>query len=103
MSSNYISTVGTDRLALVSSTDATLADQPTYYHMHIHIVHAMLEAGTTQSVGKAFSLENIISQLEAMPEGKSMADVSLTYFLGEQSELWTGLFGPLKSSKLPSL
>ncbi|KAF2103342.1 scavenger mRNA decapping enzyme [Rhizodiscina lignyota] len=76
--------------------------QPTYYHMHIHIVHAMLEAGTTQSVGKAFSLENIISQLEGMPEGKGMADVSLTYFLGEQNELWTNIFLPLKEGQGPS-
>lgn len=80
-----------------------MADQPTYYHMHIHIVNAMLEAGTTQSVGKAFLLENIISQLEGMSEEKGMADVSFTYFLGEQSELWTGLFQPLKQGKPPSI
>lgn len=78
-----------------------MADQPTYYHMHIHIVHAMLEAGTTQSVGKAFSLENIISQLEGMSDDKGMADVSFTYFLGEQSELWTGIYQPLKQGAKP--
>ena len=59
----------------------------------------MLEAGTTQSVGKAFSLENIISQLEVMADGTDMGDVSLTYFLGEQSELWTNVFQPLKEGK----
>jgi m7GpppX diphosphatase len=28
-----------------------------------------------------------------------MADVSLTYFLGEASELWTAVFGPLKEGR----
>lgn len=60
----------------------------------------MLEAGSTQATGKAFGLENIISQLETMEgEDASMADVSLTYFMGEASELWTGLYGPLKEGK----
>ena len=84
--------------------DARL-DQPTYYHFHIHVVHVMLEAGTTQSTGKAFGLENIISQLETIGggDGAGMADVSLTYFLGEASELWTGIFGKLKAGETPSL
>ncbi|RAL12153.1 putative mRNA decapping hydrolase [Aspergillus homomorphus CBS 101889] len=72
--------------------------QPTYYHFHIHVVNVMLEAGATQATGKAFGLENIISQLETLSgdEDASMADVSLTYFLGEASELWTNVYGPLK-------
>ena len=58
----------------------------------------MLESGATQATGKAFGLENIISQLETMSGGEEagMADVSLTYSLGEASELWTGVFGRLK-------
>jgi m7GpppX diphosphatase len=72
------------------------ADQPTYYHFHIHVVHVMLEAGKTQAVGKAFSLDNLISQLESMQEGLGMADVSLVYDIGEQSDLWTDIFLPLK-------
>ena len=83
----------------------TRSDQPTYYHFHIHIVHVMLEAGTTQATGRAFGLENIISELETIGGGDSagMADVSLTYFLGEASELWTGIFGKLKAGETPSL
>lgn len=63
----------------------------------------MLEAGTTQATGKAFGLENIISQLETLPgdENASMADVSLTYFLGEASELWATIFAQLKEEKKP--
>lgn len=65
----------------------------------------MLEAGSTQSTGKAFGLENLISQLETMdgdPE-TGMADVSLTYFVGEASELWTNVFGPLKRGEPPTV
>ena len=77
--------------------------QPTYYHFHIHVVHVMLEAGNTQATGKAFGLENLISQLDGMGEGKGMADVSLSYFVGEQSELWTEVFGKLKKGETPDL
>ena len=74
--------------------------QPTYYHFHVHVVHVMCEATSTQSVGKAFSLDNIISQLESMAgdSNASMADVDLTYYVGTASDLWTGVFLPLKSS-----
>ncbi|KAJ5521699.1 hypothetical protein N7527_005814 [Penicillium freii] len=77
--------------------------QPTYYHFHIHVVNVMLEAGATQATGKAFGLENLISQLETLSgDGDpSLADVDLTYFLGEASELWTDIFQPLKQGKQP--
>ncbi|KAJ5598107.1 Scavenger mRNA decapping enzyme N-terminal [Penicillium hordei] len=78
--------------------------QPTYYHFHIHVVNVMLEAGATQATGKAFGLENLISQLETLSgDGDpSLADVDLTYFVGEASELWTDIFQPLKQGKQPS-
>ncbi|CAI7666881.1 unnamed protein product [Penicillium discolor] len=77
--------------------------QPTYYHFHIHVVNVMLEAGATQATGKAFGLENLISQLETLSgDGDpSLADVDLTYSLGEASELWTDIFLPLKQGKQP--
>ncbi|KAM5445665.1 putative 5'-(N(7)-methyl 5'-triphosphoguanosine)-[mRNA] diphosphatase [Microsporum audouinii] len=73
--------------------------QPTYYHFHIHVVNVMLDAGSTQATGKAFGLENLISQLETIAgnEEAGMADVDLTYYLGEASELWVNVFAPLKS------
>ena len=73
-------------------------DQPTFYHLHIHVVHVMLEPSSTQATGKAFGLENLISQLEAMPRGPDagMADISLTYILGEAHDLWLEVFQPLK-------
>lgn len=65
----------------------------------------MLEAGSTQATGKAIGLENIISQLETLSNGDDagMADVSLTYFVGEASDLWTSFFAPLKQGKKPAI
>ncbi|KAG9533623.1 scavenger mRNA decapping enzyme, partial [Aureobasidium melanogenum] len=76
--------------------------QPTYYHFHIHIVHVSLEAGATQAVGKALSLDNIISQLATMAgdEEAGMDNVDLSFTLGEASELWTDVFLPLKEKRL---
>lgn len=75
--------------------------QPTYYHFHVHVVHVMSEAGGTQAVGKALGLENVIAQLEGMEgEEASMADVSLTYTVGEAGELWLEIFEPLKTERL---
>ncbi len=61
----------------------------------------MCEATSTQSVGKAFGLENLISQLETMSGSlqTSMADVSLTYYLGDASDLWNEVFLPLKEGR----
>lgn len=84
-----------------------LLDQPTYYHFHIHIVHVSLEAGNTQATGKALGLENIISQLQTMAPSSSsssasppgMQDASLTYHLGERSDLWEKVYLPLKEGR----
>lgn len=85
----------------VFCSDNTI-DQPTYYHFHIHIVHVSLEAGATQAVGKALSLDNIISQLATMAgdEEAGMDNVNLSFTLGEASELWTDVFLPLKEKRL---
>ncbi|KAF1817533.1 mRNA decapping hydrolase [Eremomyces bilateralis CBS 781.70] len=77
--------------------------QPTYYHFHIHVVHVALEAGATQAAGKAIGLESIISQLESMATGQGIADISLSYTLGEASELWMDIFEPLKSGNEPKI
>jgi m7GpppX diphosphatase len=71
--------------------------QPTYYHFHIHVVHVALDAGATQAVGKAFGLENHISQLDCMAEDKGLAHLDITYTIGENHDLWKNVFGPLKT------
>jgi len=74
--------------------------QPTYYHLHVHVVHVQLEAGGTQATGKAIGLESIISQLESMAgdEETGMDAVDMTYTIGEASELWTDIFEPIKKN-----
>ncbi|KAL9022799.1 MAG: hypothetical protein Q9185_000062 [Variospora sp. 1 TL-2023] len=75
--------------------------QPTFYHLHIHVVHVMLEPTSTQAIGKAFGLEHLINQLETMaggPPEAGMADLTLTYILGEAHDLWTQIFQPLKGA-----
>ncbi|KAI9894986.1 MAG: hypothetical protein M1814_000208 [Vezdaea aestivalis] len=73
--------------------------QPTYYHFHIHVVHVEHEGGFSQATGKALGLENVISQLETMAgdsDEAGMEDVTLTYTLGEESDLWKNVFLPLR-------
>ncbi|KAH6895414.1 HIT-like domain-containing protein [Thelonectria olida] len=73
--------------------------QPTYYHFHIHIVHVALEAGATQATGKAVGLDSIIETLKAMggDDEAGMDSISMSYTLGEASELWTEVYEPLKN------
>ncbi|KAI0107530.1 HIT-like domain-containing protein [Nemania sp. FL0031] len=79
--------------------------QPTYYHLHIHVVHVMLEANSTQSLGKAVGLDSVIEQLESMvgDEEKGMDSISIGYTVGEASDLWTDIFEPLKKNGRASL
>jgi len=74
--------------------------QPTYYHFHVHVVHVGLEAGGTQGTGKAVGLESIIGTLEAMEgdEEAGMERLDMCYTIGEASELWTGIFEPIKKA-----
>jgi m7GpppX diphosphatase len=89
--------------------------QPTYYHLHIHIVHVALEAGATQATGKAIGLDSVIETLAAMrprpvqggkdeeEDEAGMADLTMFYTLGEASELWSEVFGPLKRERASQL
>jgi m7GpppX diphosphatase len=63
------------------------------------------DAGATQANGKAFGLENIISQLETMGGGAKagMKDVSISYFAAEGSEIWEKIWGPLKRGDAPMI
>ena len=74
--------------------------QPSYYHLHVHVVNVAAEANATQATGKAIGLESVIELLEAMDpavgEEKGMEAVSLSYSIGEAHELWTEVFAPLK-------
>ncbi|KAF8463495.1 HIT-like domain-containing protein [Kalaharituber pfeilii] len=72
--------------------------QPSYYHLHIHAVSISHDGGLGQAAGKAFLLGHVISWLEGMPDLESgLADVELTYILGEESELWQTVFKPRRT------
>lgn len=68
-------------------------------------MHVNLDPTATQAVGKAIALDNVISQLDTMGGGDDagMADVELSYTVGEASELWTKIFLPLKEGRKPDV
>ncbi|KAI5291947.1 hypothetical protein KEM55_008213, partial [Ascosphaera atra] len=71
--------------------------QPTYYHMHIHITNVNVEPTRGQAIGKAITMEDIISRLESLPGDEGMAGVSMTYWVGEFSDLWNEVYEPTKA------
>ncbi|KAG8628666.1 hypothetical protein KVT40_002531 [Elsinoe batatas] len=78
--------------------------QPTYHHLHIHIVALTLDAGATQAVGKALDLRTVIGILKALPNpDSSMADIDISYGVGEGTELWEKVWAPLKKGEEPAV
>lgn len=77
--------------------------QPTYHHFHVHVVHVQAEAGATQAVGKAVLLESVVGMLEAVGEGRGMADVSVAYTVSEGSGIWDKVWGVLKDGGVPDV
>jgi m7GpppX diphosphatase len=59
------------------------------------------DAGATQATGKAFGLENVISQLETMAGGDEagMKDVSISYSAAEGSEIWEKIWGSVEKRR----
>ena len=76
----------------------TDVDHPTYYHFHIHISHAALAPGPTLALGRAFSLPNLLAQLESMAGDDSVGldGVEIEYTVGDESELWKEVWAPIK-------
>lgn len=70
---------------------------PTYFHFHIHVVHVLLDSGSTQAVGKAIALESMISQLQSMAgdENAGMDSFLMTYTVGEEDMVWSDVLEPL--------
>ncbi|KAK0525251.1 hypothetical protein OC835_005670 [Tilletia horrida] len=62
--------------------------QPTYYHLHIHILHASFISHAGAIVGQAHLLDDVIDLLEL---GVDFGKRTLTYALGERHELWNVL------------
>ncbi|KIM65696.1 hypothetical protein SCLCIDRAFT_112453 [Scleroderma citrinum Foug A] len=63
--------------------------QPSYYHFHVHIVHASQSGILGMTVGQAHLLDDIISMLTVSPD--IMSSLTFTYGLGSQH----GLYEPM--------
>ncbi|CAL8465012.1 g4547 [Coccomyxa elongata] len=59
--------------------------QPSYYHLHVHFLHVNYDAGAGMAVGKAHLLNDIIDNIEIMPD--YYARRTLTFVLGERDPL----------------
>ena len=84
-------------------------DHPTYFHLHLHVVHVALEGGATQAVGKAVGLEWVLGMLDAMAMGggdeaaveeRGLEEVDVVYTVGEGTELWEKVWAPLKEESV---
>jgi m7GpppX diphosphatase len=69
-------------------------DHPSYYHLHIHIVHTDYQGSDGMAVGKAWLLDNIIEELPHLgPEGFKRK--TITVIVGEESDLWKKVYSKL--------
>ncbi|KAH7883147.1 scavenger mRNA decapping enzyme [Phlebopus sp. FC_14] len=59
--------------------------QPSYYHFHVHIVHASQSGMMGMTVGQAHLLDDIISMLNVSPT--IFSELTFTYGLGSQHGL----------------
>lgn len=65
--------------------------QPSYYHLHVHVVHINNEGlGSSQLVGKAILLNDVIDDLGFLGK-KGYSQKTLTYTLGENHKLWAAI------------
>ncbi|KIK75446.1 hypothetical protein PAXRUDRAFT_835657 [Paxillus rubicundulus Ve08.2h10] len=63
--------------------------QPSYYHFHVHIVHASQAGMMGMTVGQAHLLDDIISMLKLSPT--VLSELTFTYGLGAQHGLYGGM------------
>lgn len=69
-------------------------DHPSYYHMHIHIVHTDFNGSDGMAVGKAWLLDDIIEQLSLLGQG-GFKQKTITVIVGEESDLWKNVYSKL--------
>ncbi|KAG9309999.1 scavenger mRNA decapping enzyme [Chiua virens] len=63
--------------------------QPSYYHFHVHIVHAAQDGTMGMAVGQAHLLDDVISMLKYSPN--ILSEITLTYGLGSQHGLYDSM------------
>ena len=70
-------------------------DHPSYYHMHIHVVHTDFSGSDGMAVGKAWLLDDIIEQLPLLgPDG--FKSRTFTVIVGEETDLWKKVYSRLR-------
>ncbi|EPY53799.1 m7G(5')pppN diphosphatase [Schizosaccharomyces cryophilus OY26] len=62
---------------------------PSYYHLHVHIMHVDHETGEGSSVGRAILLDDVIERLQNCKHG--FVEKTLIYGIGEQHFLFNDL------------
>ena len=62
---------------------------PSYYHLHMHFVHASHDASFGMAVGKGHALSDVISNLELFPDYYQRSH--LTCALGQNDPLYAKL------------
>jgi hypothetical protein len=72
-------------------------DHPSYYHLHIHIVHTDFHGSDSMAVGKAWLLDDVLEQLPLLgPEG--FKEKTMTVIVGEESDLWKKVYSRLSTN-----
>jgi m7GpppX diphosphatase len=72
-------------------------DHPSYYHLHIHVIHTDYQGSDGMAVGKAWLLDDVIEQLHLLgPEGFERK--TLTVIVGEESDLWKQVYSKLSQT-----
>lgn len=44
------------------------ADQPSYYHLHVHFVHTAMDPTLGMVLGKAHLIDTVIDNIDLLPE-----------------------------------
>ena len=70
-----------------SSLKVYLHYHPSYYHLHVHFVHASMDASAGLSAGKAHLLESVIDNI-ANIAGDYYQRATLVCVLGENDPLY---------------
>jgi hypothetical protein len=73
-------------------------DHPSYYHMHIHVVHTDFNGSDGMAIGKAWLLDDIIEQLSFLGE-EGFKSRTMTILIGEESDLWKKVYSKLSNGQ----
>ena len=78
----------------LSSRAMLMPDHPSYYHMHIHVVHTDFQGGEGMAVGKAWLLDDVIEQLSFLGQ-EGFKKKTITVIVGEESDLWKQIYSKI--------